>query len=138
VIVLGGPNVEAELKEADDTDPSIIAYMEQGPIRFYLPTGDVDSLSTPIWRYRGCDYGIVDRRGTYGDDPFTGDLDWEVIVEARCKAPKSRAIYYFDERSGLHAVTVMNFDDAEAGRRTYFLIGSTTTNGFGARSDRPQ
>jgi hypothetical protein len=139
IALIRAENVSAELKQPDRTDPSIKAYMDGGPFRFYMPTWDVDALAAPEWSYRDCNYSIIDRRGTYGDDPSTGDLDWEVMIDAQCDAPLSRVRYYYDEISGLRAVSVValeNTDDrAVSQSKTYFFLASRTMKGFGARSN---
>jgi hypothetical protein len=133
-------SVLAEIKNANDDDPSIKLYMSNGPIRFYLPTGDIDALPQPSWRYKNCVYHILDTTRIYEFDAdkrgVTNNKFLRALVESRCDdSPQNVVRYLYDELSGLFAITFGKISGSGNGESTFQLSESyfirDTRYGFG-------
>jgi len=139
----GGAIAGTEVKEPDDIDPSVKLYMRDGPIRFFLPTGDLKAQSQSVWQYRKCEYRVQQKEDVSIGIKPTGEIyedeaAWSGIIESRCKdSPNSVAWYYYGIYSGLRAITIGETNTTGEGEaesrfrqnKTYVLNG---TPGFGA------
>ena len=136
------PPSTTEMKFADDADPSIVLYMPEGRLKFYLPHLDSLSLAQRSWRYKDCEYRIVDLGGsrhTVHRSPNNTKISVprRFSVEAACaSAPKEAVQYLFDAHMGLLAFTFGELSATGAGETTFIpnetffqIFGSS---GFGA------
>jgi len=142
VIRYGGRSMAAEIKVANETDPSIRLYMTSGPLRFYVPSGDITTLRQPNWQYKDCNYRIVDRTTSFGDvGPLSKNLRdeklWRFLVESECNdTPRTVVRYLFDVNAGLLSFTIGNRSNSESDElmfqpiESYFFV--TGRYGFGA------
>lgn len=119
-------------KEADENDPSIKLYMQDGPIRFYLPTNTREDLSQANWQHESCHYQKI-------DDSYelvtNVERVWTLLIQSRCSDhPATAARYLYREGSGLISI-ILGELKVEGGKevfhqdKMYFL--DTETVGFG-------
>ena len=132
------PNSTTVMKFADETDPSIILYMPDDRLRFFIPSIDTDKLAQAPWQYRDCTYHIaaismLDHSIYRADEEKSVRVPRRFTVESVCDEP---AHYMFDAAFGLFSFTFGSYTNSASGEKA-FVPGETffevrNTYGYGA------
>lgn len=147
-VISEGRSFVAEIKTADEADPSIKLYVPDGPIRFYLPDSNINALPRANWRFRDCTYKIVDTtedmkyfNGIVSEGAATGLLRF--LVESRCDdSPRAAVRYLFDVDTGLLSFTLGDIAEMGNGEQVFqpkdsyfFTFGHYAFGAAGMKSD---